>query len=102
MLPLKSFSSAVTIDFYALLYSSRDSNYLYVRLSVRMYQGSFNCRDFHKILYWRLALKYLNLVKIGRKHGALYIRPKYVSLLAATLSLYKVGLIGLIVISICK
>jgi len=67
-----------------------------------MYQGRFNCRDFHKMFYWRIALKYLNLVKIGRKNGALYIRPKYVELLAATLILYKVGLIGLSGISICK
>jgi hypothetical protein len=102
MLPLKSFSSAVTIDFYALCYNRRDANLLYVRPSVRMYQGSFNCRDFHIILYWKIALKYLNLVKIGRKHGTLYIRPKYVLLLAATLNLYKVGLIDRSGISIYK
>jgi hypothetical protein len=72
MLPLKFSSSAVTIDFYALSCSRRDANLLYVRPSVRFYQGDFNCRDFHVILYWRLALKYLNLVKIGRKFGAIH------------------------------
>jgi hypothetical protein len=72
-LPLKSFSSAVTVDFYALWYSRSDASLLCVSPSVRMYQGGFHWRDFHVILYWRLALKYLNLVKIGQKDGTLYI-----------------------------
>jgi len=73
ILPLKSFSSAVTIDFYALWYSRSDASLLCVSPFVRMYQGGFHWRDFHVILYWRLALKYLNLVKIGQKYGTLYI-----------------------------
>jgi len=47
-------------------------------------------------------LKYINLVKIGQKYGALYIKPKYFPLLAAALNLYKVGLIDRSVISIQK
>jgi len=38
-------------------------------------------------------LKHLNLVKIGQKYGTLYIKLKYNLLLAATLNLYKFGLI---------
>ena len=65
MLPLKVFSSTVTIEIYALWYSRRDANLLAVGQSVRMYRGGLHWRDFHVILCWRLALKYLNLVKIG-------------------------------------
>ena len=76
MLARKSFSSTVTIEFYEIWYSRRDGNLVDVRRSVRMYRGGLHWRDFHVILYWRLALKYLNVVDIEQKYGALYINTK--------------------------
>jgi hypothetical protein len=76
MLPLKSFPSAVTKEFYAFWCARRDANLLYIRPSSRVYEGGFDWRNFHEILYCRLPLKYLNLFNIGQKYGALYIKTE--------------------------
>ena len=55
--------------FYALWYICRDDSFLYVSGRLSLYW--FPC-----IVYWRLALKYLYLVKIGQKYGALYLKTE--------------------------
>jgi hypothetical protein len=107
MLPLKSFSSSVTIDFYALRYSPRDSTLLYVRplicplVSTQLSLDIFSC-SFLLGSCMEIFLESRSLVKTGQKCGALYIRPKYVSLQMVTLNLYKVFLIDRSVIRFCK
>jgi hypothetical protein len=49
-----------------------------------------------------IYLETRSLVKTGQKFGALYIRPKYVSLQTVTINLYKVFLVDRNVIRFCK
>jgi len=64
MLPLKSFSSAATIDFYALWYSRRDANLLYVFPFVcRHVSRQFSLERFPCNFVLKIAFKYLNLVR---------------------------------------
>jgi hypothetical protein len=109
MLPLKSFSSAVTINIYALCHtrSPRDATLHYVLslvcllVSAQLSLDRFPC-SFLLETCMGIFLGNRSLVKTRQKCGVLYIRPKYVSLQTVTLNLYKVFLTDRSVIRFSK